>query len=926
MNTPTFGFPRAVRAEWVVDGAWEPIETSGTSDIRQTDTVTISRGRGDEQTTMPPSKLSEQLDNADGKYTRSNPLSALYGHLGPNTPVRQGIDVAADSFGRTVASGWGTSDTGNVWVQQGGSFATSVGAGIGSQFVQATSAWGLCHASPAIKNGYMAITYRPAFTNVTGGPIEIRGVMRYLDIDNFYYVRVMITTAEEYKLEISRVRDNVYTGLTSITAAIPGLSHSTAQPVRIAVAMEGRTMLAKVWPAASSEPYLWQQIASENMDDLAIDTAGSWGWGSSIDGLNTNALPVRFDFDDLEVRLIRVAGELTDLTPSWNLTHTLKTADLQVSGILQRLGQGRAPVRSALRRHYDARMLDPGTDVVAYWPLEDERESDYAGSGLAEGGAPMYWNGDGTVPSFAGNSDFIASAPLVSLAATDFQGEVTPHTFTGTYSIRWLLQVPDGGTTDLDVIARYYFHSGNWWFIDIMYHTGGGLSFKTYDFNQLQTHDSGSMAFNVNGKLLWMQLELDQDGTDIDWSLSALEVGQTVKTTFSGTHFPEFLGPIARVMFAPYRGLSGTVIGHVGVANAIIDDVEDHANLLLANVGETTGNRFLRLCQENGIDGQVWGDKDAGALMGPQKTEALVPLLIGCATTEQGLMFEAMLHPMLFLRMRHNLYAQDPALILDYANGEVAPDLIPASDDQGLRNIITASRVDGSSYVEALLEGPRNAGNPWEDPDAVGQYTGDVTVNTLTDAALIDVAGHALREGTFPDTRYPSIAVYLHDMWADANITEAQMIAVLSVNIGDRVQIVNMQDADIYTLIDQMVQGISETHGNQYLHQIGFNCSPYWPWNILVLDVGRLAGTVVTTEALDTTETGVDFSSVAPMVTAVGEFPVNILCEGEEMTVTAASGTTTGTLTVIRSVNGVVKAHASGAVLTLADDNSFLGR
>lgn len=54
--------------------------------------------------------------------------------------------------------------------------------------------------------------------------------------------------------------------------------------------------------------------------------------------------------------------------------------------------------------------------------------------------------------------------------------------------------------------------------------------------------------------------------------------------------------------------------------------------------------------------------------------------------------------------------------------------------------------------------------------------------------------------------------------------------------------------------------------------------------------------------------------------TTPAEFPFDVVCGGERMTVTTITGTTSPqTFTVIRSVNGVVKGHAAGSAVALAD-------
>ncbi|MFD0469939.1 hypothetical protein ACFQ0B_17595 [Nonomuraea thailandensis] len=95
------------------------------------------------------------------------------------------------------------------------------------------------------------------------------------------------------------------------------------------------------------------------------------------------------------------------------------------------------------------------------------------------------------------------------------------------------------------------------------------------------------------------------------------------------------------------------------------------------------------------------------------------------------------------------------------------------------------------------------------------------------------------------------------------------------------------------------------------------NCSPESPYQ-----VGTYDGTAryepydtVLNEPLDTTETGVDITTATGPLWSTTSTGYQIIIGGEVMTVTAvgAAAGTVQTLTVTRSVNGVVKSHASGA-------------
>ena len=65
--------------------------------------ISIVRGRVDWQTQVQPSICTLQVDNADGRFSRLNPLGAYYGQLSKNTPLRvQGCEAGGTPVTRFV--------------------------------------------------------------------------------------------------------------------------------------------------------------------------------------------------------------------------------------------------------------------------------------------------------------------------------------------------------------------------------------------------------------------------------------------------------------------------------------------------------------------------------------------------------------------------------------------------------------------------------------------------------------------------------------------------------------------------------------------------------------------------------------------------------------------------------------------------------
>lgn len=69
--------------------------TDVTAYVLVRDLIIITRGRGDEYSSAPPATCRLTVDNTDGRWTRTNPVGAWYGQLGKNTPLRVRVNVGA---------------------------------------------------------------------------------------------------------------------------------------------------------------------------------------------------------------------------------------------------------------------------------------------------------------------------------------------------------------------------------------------------------------------------------------------------------------------------------------------------------------------------------------------------------------------------------------------------------------------------------------------------------------------------------------------------------------------------------------------------------------------------------------------------------------------------------------------------------------
>lgn len=111
-----------IKVEIFIDESWQDIS----KDVRYASRVVIAGGRSDEASQLQRGTCKFSLNNRNGKYSPRNPLSPLYGKIGRNTRVRVSTEQAGTTryrfHGEIVAwpGQWDVSDT-DVWVPVEGS-------------------------------------------------------------------------------------------------------------------------------------------------------------------------------------------------------------------------------------------------------------------------------------------------------------------------------------------------------------------------------------------------------------------------------------------------------------------------------------------------------------------------------------------------------------------------------------------------------------------------------------------------------------------------------------------------------------------------------------------------------------------------------------------------------------------------------------
>jgi hypothetical protein len=349
---------------------------------------------------------------------------------------------------------------------------------------------------------------------------------------------------------------------------------------------------------------------------------------------------------------------------------------------------------------------------------------------------------------------------------------------------------------------------------------------------------------------------------------------------------------------------------------------------LNAYTGELADTRADRLLVEENLTHEVIGtygtfdpmaSTPEGAAMGYQTIDTLLNLLRQCEASDDGILYEMTSDFGLGYRTRRDLQNQAAVLTLDHSAHELSAPLTPLVDDSFVANDVTATRTGGSSFTDTQETGPRSIQPP---PAGMGRYDVALEFSLAADSQAADEASWARRKGTVNEPRFKAVQVNLGSNELAGTV---QRNTILDLACGDRMVIANTPVKYGPDDISQLAVGFTETI-DQFQHVISLNLVPESPYRTGVLGaaVKPRAGTAgsYTVGGVDTVATSITVQTPnvrwVDSATYATDFPFDITINGEQMTVTAITGTASPqTFTVTRSVNGVVKGHADNSSVAL---------
>ncbi|MFI2367309.1 hypothetical protein [Streptomyces sp. NPDC018833] len=203
------------------------------------------------------------------------------------TAITQAV---TDTFGRTVASGWGTADVGGAWTTSGGSATDyAVSAGVGTHTLTTTNT--SRRSSLAGPSADFDMQVDIAISALPTGASIFAGLMaRVVDLNNLYTARLEFTTSSTLILTI---RERAAGAEATLGAAytVP-LTVAAGTSYRLRFQGDGTTLRARAWLASGSEPGRWLVDTT----DATLTAAGQVGCRSISSAGTTNVNPViRYD-------------------------------------------------------------------------------------------------------------------------------------------------------------------------------------------------------------------------------------------------------------------------------------------------------------------------------------------------------------------------------------------------------------------------------------------------------------------------------------------------------------------------------------------------------------------------------------------------------------------------------------------------------
>ncbi len=912
--------------ELFYNGQWNTIS----GDARESTSVSLTRGVSSEGSRAEPSTATQTLDNRRGAYSPRDPNSALYGLIGRNTPWRFSVNAggphlncpSSGIYAASTPDAAGLDVLGDIDVRID---VTPEDWDVPQILALRWSAGGNLHWAMAIGQDRRlwfwwsptglsaAIKYATCTAPVPAADGERVTLRATLDVNNgasgwtarFYLARHI--DAESWTQIGDPVTGAGTTALFNAAAAlhlgdnqVSLLPDSSSGLDRFRGRIYGLQVYSGIGGTLKVDLDLARNAAPGNTI-FTDDTGFPW----TISGVAT-----------LSNRHVRMVGEIPAWPPEQDLSGNDKTVSITPTGIMRRLDAGNRPLDSALLRFIRA------AGPIACWPLTDGAQA-VQGSPLTGGTTPMTPRiefGTAAVAWAKGSlADWIE--PVAQLPAETDGTLVGYAPFDSSATAAWSVDFFRSGVGASDSLIIGDRGPGS----DADPRIGWNLEFNA-GTNQVvlvgasigDTSSSTSVLTTITNAGIFdanphhIRLTVDPGLTNSIWEVyldGVLRangvysvVSKDVRSLRVGWFQSALTNDAPSVGYLTYWGANGPTAADVYKAFSGFP-------------GEGAGTRFLRVCAEAEVPASLSGVAADQVRLGVQHAGKFLDVLGTGAKSDLGYVLEQRDDRALVYRGHDTLYNQSPTITLDFSQGLISKPFRPLDDDKLTENDVTVQRHGGGFGYAVLDEGPLSVQDP---PGGVGRYDVSYTLSLEDDAQPAQLARWLLHLGTYDGLRYTKLTLNLGNPRVYAMIND-----IYRADVGDTIRLTNLPASHGPDDVDLIIRGYTEDVGSESW-TLTFTCQPGQPWQVGVReDPARGRRDTAGSQLMSSVTSAATTLSVATTLgprwtTSGGDMPFDIFVGGERMTVTAVSGASSPqTFTVIRSINGITKAHPGGTAVRL---------
>lgn len=716
--------------------------------------------------------------------------------------------------------------TGNVflswdWYDTAGTFiSTSTSGALGVT----ANTWFLLEYTATAPTGASFGGYGPTLTgSPANGTTLFVDDLLYLDLNNLNWYTAYVTpmtAPTPDRLRIGKIAPG-----TSIAfgADWSGGNYLTNTYYWLHAQAAGHRFRMNFWLDGTTEPDDWQLT---NYDNRTNEPAGPTHGQAGVYVSGGTSLVT---YDSFEVNQWRGHAEITKLPVRFDLSRHDRWVPVAAKGVLRRLGQGRKSLSSAVRLH-----LARYAPSALWFPLEAAADDD--ASNEVVGGLPAITvDLDFGTPDLAGGEAMpgIAGFANFTKATSTLVGQAIPYvSATGKWTLLFFFKIPAGPSTNsvwtsiscTGTIRTWQFIINTDRTITINGRTADGTIFTT---GLAQPY----VAFPGTG---WIAatLYLTPNGGNVDWAFNYHQPGGTGFFTANGT-YAGTTGAFRSIFIRSTSVLEtsgGFQISQIfHYAGDLPFVTYQFARAAAAYVGETAGDRWVRLSSDANVRATLMGGTGGTEPMGAQLPAKLLDLLEQCAAAEDSFIMEERDSLAISMYTRQALMNTEP-LTMDIDFGHLSSPLDVTEDDQSTRNDVTVTRPNGGFAVARQTSGPLNINEPETDPDGVGIIDESVELSFAANSQLPSAANWRLARGTLDEARYPSMTADLASSTYQAD--RALTVRALAIDAGRQLILDNPEVSPdpAYQLVQSYTEKI-----DQYEHDLTWVAQPGRLWRVGVV-------------------------------------------------------------------------------------------